>query len=454
MSYQTERFIPSREKRTSALSHFNGTAAELNEQISGEISQRIRTFANAGQDEIIAVLSVISTIKNAAVIVHGASGCALCVSDLRANARIYSTNLTERETILGGDQKLFGAINDARKNRPEIIFIVGTPVTAISNDDIASVMLELEGETDAPMIFLKTDGFQTKTAVNGFDVLSHMLLRHIVKKSEKGDFVNLIAFSQSAADIAAITGILKELNVNYNLLPRFSDAEAIRKAGAAAASIALSPNEAYELAQGLCEDFDVPVIEAPAPIGIRATGEFLSALGGALGRESEFNAYLAQKEAAAELNAYRGSLKCKRVFFDLDSAEALSAARLVLELGGEIAGFSIPYADEQNRAQIELLAELSESASVTVGLTNAFEAANFFAGQSCGLYIGGRVSLVTGTSVAALYTGASQSLYGYDGMKSLAQAARQVPFKFGRTGYYRPEWLKKRGNWYVKREVK
>jgi len=43
MSYLTERKIPTREKRLSTISHFNGTLEQLKNESSGsEIKQKIR----------------------------------------------------------------------------------------------------------------------------------------------------------------------------------------------------------------------------------------------------------------------------------------------------------------------------------------------------------------------------------------------------------------------------
>ena len=77
MSYLTERKIPSREKRLSTISHFNGTLEQLKNESSGsEIKQKIRTFTQISQDEISAAIGALASIEQAAVIVHGVAGCA------------------------------------------------------------------------------------------------------------------------------------------------------------------------------------------------------------------------------------------------------------------------------------------------------------------------------------------------------------------------------------------
>ena len=77
MAYLDERKIVTREKRLSSLGHFNGTLEQLkNESGGSEIKQRIRTFTQINEDEIIASLRALSSIEQAAVVVHGVAGCA------------------------------------------------------------------------------------------------------------------------------------------------------------------------------------------------------------------------------------------------------------------------------------------------------------------------------------------------------------------------------------------
>ena len=165
MSYLTERKIPSREKRLSTISHFNGTLEQLKNESSGsEIKQKIRTFTQINQDEISAAIGALASIEQAAVIVHGVAGCA--ASNLFFNAEgktnVYSTNLQEKDTILGSDAKLHKAISKiVEEVNPKVVFIIGTPVVAINNDDVNSVIFELEDEFNIKIIYIYTDGFKT-----------------------------------------------------------------------------------------------------------------------------------------------------------------------------------------------------------------------------------------------------------------------------------------------------
>ena len=163
MSESLERKMITREKRLRTISHYNGTLESLLEDTEGDqLKQRIRTLTQINQDEVIAAIRVLASISQAVVIVHGVVGCAASglaflnedkheislkkkQNGWQKENRIYSTNLCERDTILGGEEKLRQAINRAyEETNPKVIFIVGTPVVAINNDDVNSMLYDFE----------------------------------------------------------------------------------------------------------------------------------------------------------------------------------------------------------------------------------------------------------------------------------------------------------------------
>ena len=107
MSFIDERKALTREKRISTLSHYNGTLETLADEVKGaEIKQRIRTFSQASEDEVLNALRVLTKIEKVAVIVHGGAGCAASgiYFNEEKNNSWYTTGLNEKDTILGGDK--------------------------------------------------------------------------------------------------------------------------------------------------------------------------------------------------------------------------------------------------------------------------------------------------------------------------------------------------------------
>ena len=127
MSIYEEKKAITREKRVDALNHFNGSYAELLAYTSApEIRQKVRTLTQQYPDEIIAVTSLIAKMKGAAVVIHGVAGCASSALGADSVFPYYATDLTERDTILGSDEKLTRVVKRAvKETNAEAVFILG-----------------------------------------------------------------------------------------------------------------------------------------------------------------------------------------------------------------------------------------------------------------------------------------------------------------------------------------
>ena len=463
MSFLDDRKALTREKRLSALSHFHGTLEALIDETSGtEIKQRIRTFTQIHQDETIYAFDVLSTIEDAVIVVNGSIGCAAVgiSKDELEKFTWYSTNLVEKDTILGGDDKLREAILRANEEKhPKAIFILGTPVVAINNDDINSVILELEDEIGIPIINIYTDGFKSKTPVSGYDIVTHSLLKYLVDKNVelKSDFINVISFSENIEDVAAIATILRELKIKFQVLPRFSTIDAIRRASTAIGTVVLNPEEGDYLAQELQEVFNVPYIESEVPIGIRETRNFLLKLGAFLNIENEVRSYIEKKEAKLSAQYVNDILDDTRVFIDASLSKINGYSRLITNLGGKVVGFSSPFVDLDNRRQLKNLDFLQKNTIAIIGNGQQFEKANELQKNEVDIYLteNSGSAFVIDEGVAVVST-KNRTTYGFDGVDELISSLRRGLNLIGKGGggsIYKENFKKRSGNWYVKQEV-
>ena len=463
MSFLDERKALTREKRLSALSHFHGTLEGLIDETSGtEIKQRIRTFSQIHVDETIYAFDVLSKIEDAAIIVNGSVGCgALGIAQEEVNNfSWFSTNLVERDTILGGYDKLREAILRANEEKhPKAIFILGTPVVAINNDDINSVILELEDEIGVPIISIYTDGFKSKTPVTGYDIVTHSLLKYLVDKNVdlKDDFINVISFSENIEDVASIAGILHELKIKFQVLPRFSSIEEIRRASKARATVVLNPEEGEYLAKELEEVYGVPYIESEAPIGFRGTKKFLVKLGNFLNIEDQILKYIEEAEAEISEQYISNILEGKRVFVDSSLSKVYGYGRLLTNLGGLVVGFSSPFVDLENRKQLKRLDFLQKNAVAIIGNGQQFEKANAIAKNSIDIFFSENIGNSFATDEGALVISTKNRVtYGFEGINSIVASLKKLlSFQNSKTGRssYKDAWKKRSGNWYVKQEV-
>jgi nitrogenase molybdenum-iron protein alpha chain len=464
MSTINERKALTREKRLSTLSHYNGTLETLAEDVKGEeIKQRIRTFSQVHGDEIIAALSVLTKIEQSAVIVNGSVGCAASgvFFNSQTGADWYSTGLDERDTILGGDEKLRKAVYRAYEEKnPKLIFIVGTPVVAINNDDINSIILELEDELSVKIISIYTDGFKSKSAATGYDIISHSLLKYVVDRNpdEKDGFVNIITYSENAASIAGVVKIFKELEIPYQLVGQYSSADKIAKASHARASVVLNNGEGAYLAAELEENFGVTYIRTEAAVGIRGTRHFIRRIAKVLDIEQKAQEYIENQQKLLDNSVSRSPLVGKTVFLDANFAYAVNFAEFIEKLGGKISGLSVPYVDLENRELVQkLTVYTAKGIPVIVADGQPFEKANVLYKKKADYYFSLYASPAFSSQLGSVpVSAADTAVLGYVGAEEIVKLIRRanVYQKSTDKEFYRQTWLKKSSNWYVKQEVK
>jgi nitrogenase molybdenum-iron protein alpha chain len=472
MSFIEERKALTREKRLSTLSHYDGTLESLSDEVQGaEIKQRLRTFTQSTYDEILYAIQALSGIEDIAIIVHGSVGCAasgVYYNQLR-NIQWYSTNLNERDTILGGDEKLRRAVLRAQEEtNAKAIFIVGTPVVAINNDDGNSVILELEDELGVKLISVSTDGFKTKAPVSGYDMVLHSLLRYVVDRGakdngEKEDFINVVSISENRENVAAILQILRDLEIPYQLLPQFAGIEQIERAGKARATITLNSDQGGYFAQELEEVFGVPYIKTSVPIGLRGTRHWITKLAKELGIEEKAKKYVEQQEEAVEKLVHVKPLEGKNVFLNIDLASAIHFTYLIERLGGNVNGISVPYVDLENRENLKKLHSLSKVTTWIVANGQPFEKANVLSKKPADFYISLEEQTAFAASQSAVPVSLKQTgILGYEGLKNFVKRLERSNHLLGsyplrqeeKTPFYKASWLRKSSNWYVKQEVK
>ncbi|MDO4322950.1 MAG: nitrogenase component 1 [Lachnospiraceae bacterium] len=472
MSCLDERKILTREKRLSTVSHYNGTLETLKDELLGdEIRQRVRTFSQTTYDEIIYAVQALSKIEQAAVIVHGAAGCA--ASGIYFNQELpfqwYSTNLNERDTILGSDEKLRRTvIRVCEETGAKTIFIVGTPVVAINNDDINSLLPELEEELNIRVIFIYTDGFKTKTAVNGYDIVLHSLLRYIVEKTgasdrKTEDFINVVTLSENIETLDSVTKILEDLGISFLLLPQYASIDGIRLAGRAKATIVLNTEEGGYFARELEEVFGVSYIETDVPAGIRGTRKFINQVAKALELQERAAGYIEEQERVLQKYVKKNILAGRQVFLQTGTAWTERYIELVESLGGSVSGIAVPGVGQEDRSLLERLGTVKKTLPVTVAVGQPFEKANMLAKKEADFYLAVREDAVFAAGRGCIPVSLKRTAcLGYEGVKQLISRLEQAE-KGGELrrlaeekekAYYKASWLRKSSGWYVKQEVK
>lgn len=460
----------SREKRLDSINAWQGGAAAVAAELSGESSvQRIRTFSQSSQDDLLYALQLLGGIRNSVTVVHAPRGCAAAGLHRQPNSgsgRLIVTNLDERDTIMGADLKLRKAVIVLHhRYHPEVVFIVSSPVVAINNDDIQSVVEELHEELEVAIVPVYVSGFASRNAVTGYDATLHALLKYLGgprKIREAGNRVNLLSVAEHPSDLREAQRLLSELGVDLNVLPDGAFATAFCEATKARLSIPLDQDTEDYLGQSLRDEYGVPYVEAPRPIGLGATGRWLAAAGAALGLEQKAGA-LHERESALAGKALDGfSLHGVRVYLGLATATAFGVLELVQELGGEVVGLTVSHLDQLHGKRLEEISRRHPDLQIHVADGQPFEELSLLKRLSPDLYLGdaahlGQIARL-GLPVVSLE---ATPILGYSGLVSLTRrislALRNRSFgvSLGRTSTpYQDAWYRRSPNWHIKQEVK
>ena len=473
MTYVRQRTAPIREKRLGSLAAWYGSAGSLvREADAGDLVQRIRTFAQDASSDLIYALELVGTLGNVAIVVHGPAGCAAALHRARGPQPDWIvTGINERDSILGGDTKLRAAILAAHQRfAPRAIVVVSSPVVIINNDDIDSVTEELQEELGVPVVPVYADGFRSKIAATGLDVVVHALIKHLLPLPETHEagqaqaHVNLLSLTENQANITALRSLLTELGLSSVLFPRFARTGEARDVTNARLSVAVNSAESHYAGTTLHKVYGIPYIHPPAPIGLTGTAQWLSQIGIATGHSEQAERLIAEQTARlSSLLDAASHLRGHKVFLNLSADHAFAFWRLASELGLDVIGIKVPFLDPDHIPALKAIVAVNEGLPILVGEGQAFEEINLLRSGKPDLYIGYGVSSVHAARLGIATLVIDELTYlGFSGFENLlvqierklANTSFQRFLAEGETEPYTQGWRQKSAYWYIKHEVK
>lgn len=469
MNHLRTKAVVVREKRLQALSAYAGELAALSRLAKDNPQQRIRTFTQTTVDDIISSLRLISGMADTAAVIHAPRGCA--ASQLYFGRRSsfdnpwIVTNLSERDTIMGGEDSLRDAITILYKSHhPQWIFVIATPVVAINNDDIASVTEELRDELGIHIIPVYTDGFKSKTSVSGYDAVLHALLKYLpLSAGEPEPFVNILALTETPQDLVEIKRLLHALELTANILPQTATPQNVLRAPRAKASIGVNPDDGEYLGRVLAEFYQVPFLQSVPPIGRENTRKWLTALGGAVGLEQEAAVLHRRESERIAALIPEDALAAVRLYINLPAALAWAVADLAAEWGAEVVGLTVHHIDQLQQARLATAADRHPELPLHVAEGQPFELANILGKLAPDVYIGSADDAVWAAKAGIPSIAVDNlPLLGYQGMVALHREFRKLlanpAFVQNLQQHsilpYREAWYGKKPNWHIKIEVK
>jgi nitrogenase molybdenum-iron protein NifN len=253
-------------------------------------------------------------IENAMALVHGSQGCSTymrltSVEHYNEPVDIASSSLNEKQTILGGEANLKKALdNVTRVYAPKVIGVLTTCLAETMGEDLDRILRDYVKERNATgidIIPVPTPSYGG-SHTEGFWAATKAIVAYFARPAEAHRRINVIVPHISPADIREIKRILTFMGLEYTLLPDYSmtldrpyggryqkipdggtRTDDIARMSGAPCTIQFGETCQDELSPGLWlqNEYGVPLVSLPLPVGLEATDRFLQILQKISGRE-------------------------------------------------------------------------------------------------------------------------------------------------------------------------
>ncbi len=252
-------------------------------------------------------------IESSMMLLHGSQGCSTYIR--RHMTRHYnepidiaSSSLSEHGTVYGGADNLkAGLKNIIRLYDPKIIGVATTCLAETIGEDINMILQEFISEeniADRSFIPVATPGYGS-TQFEGYFQSVRSILKHLTEKTEPNNTINIIVPNITPAEIRCIKQILNLYEVEFNLIPDFSETldapftdsyaklppggtslSEIKRIAGAMATIEMSKlaDNSISPAEYLKNTYKIPLYRCSIPIGLQNNDEFLQILSSITGK--------------------------------------------------------------------------------------------------------------------------------------------------------------------------
>lgn len=470
LSYLDEKVAPKREDRLGTCIDYGGSGCGLKKQFgAGCLQGNSRGFCQGSICQLLPGTSILYSLPDTVVIVHGAIGCGGAGNSQGASLRIaeirngnanpkgllwLSTNLNERDVVSGGEEKLCDAILEADKRyRPAAIVVLSSCVPGIIGDDIDGVAARMQSQVNAVILPVHCEGFKTKIMATAYDAIYHSIAKNLLDLEEEGyrepiirdelaevaetirrsRLVNLMnVSSMTLGDEQELTRLLQGLGLEVNLYPVAAHPEQMRYATEAALSISSCPTHDDYFLQHLKEKYGVPYILRHTPIGISNTNQWLRDIAAFFKLEAVAERIIARE--TAELNEalapYLANLKGKKVMLSAGEMRTFATAVLLQELGMNVVAVRPYHYDQFGEVELDKLLAANQEIPVNVATGQPFEEVNLIEKLQPDLFLGHMYENVwaakSGVPVLPIFGGVVNTYAGYTGVFDIVRRISRI----------------------------
>lgn len=253
-------------------------------------------------------------IEGAMALLHGSQGCATYMRRTLSEhyvepIDVASSSLSEKGTVFGGEANLKKGLDNVRLlYEPRLIGVLTTCLAETIGEDIQRITTDYRREQpdfNIPIVNVPTPGYGGSHS-EGYWLAVKRIVAALVRTSAKHQKINVIIPHISTADIREIKRLLNRMEIEYTLLPDYSDTldapytypyrkipeggtslQDIRAMSGAPATLELgvTVDDASSPGKYLEITFGVPLYRLALPVGIESTDRFLDTLSGITGKK-------------------------------------------------------------------------------------------------------------------------------------------------------------------------
>jgi len=210
------------------------------------------------------------------VVIHDPSGCNSTYNThdetrwYDTDSLIFISGLTERDAVLGGDDRLIRDVTDAALSlHPRFVALCNSPIPFISGTDFAAVTRLIERNTGIPCFYVRTNGMHDYT-IGASNALRRVAERFVEPAACRRGTLNILGMTPLDFGIKASPGALRDFaeEAGFSVISCWAmgdDLEAVSRAAEASVNLVVSAS-GLAAARYLNDAFGTPYVTG-IPVG-------------------------------------------------------------------------------------------------------------------------------------------------------------------------------------------
>ncbi len=367
--------------------------------LAGSVSQRACVFCGSRV--------VLYPIADALHLIHGPIGCAAYTWDIRGalssgpqlHRVSFSTDLTEKEVIFGGEKKLYQALSDLIDTyQPKAAFVYSTCIVGIIGDDVEAVCRRVGREKQIPVLPVHSEGFKG-TKKDGYKAACDALFQLVGSATAPAAgaepaSINILGEFNIGGEAWLIRRYYEQIGVKVvSVMTGDARVEQVRRAHTAALNVVQCSGAMTFLAEMMKEKYKIPYIRV-SYFGIEDMARALYDVAGHFKRQAPEIQEKAQQLVNRQINAIWPELQ--RIRADLEGKRA------AIYVGGAFKAFSLIKAlrylgmrvvlagsQTGNQSDYATLRDMCDDGTVILDDANPLELSKYIIEKQADLFIGG-----------------------------------------------------------------